>query len=87
MIELYKRRVWNDEKTVNVIWSAAMNDNPKIVIAAIKFFLAIDLDYNKDDEGSEDSSDLGERIELLRSRKGSKLTKGKKKELDTAIRR
>ena len=86
MIELYKRRVWNDEKTVNVIWSACMNDNPKIVVAATKFFLCLDLDYVKEDEGSDDSSDLGERIDLLRSRKGSKLTKGKKKELDRAIR-
>jgi protein SDA1 len=85
MIELYKRRVWNDEKTVNVIWSATMNDNPKIIVAATKFFLSLDLSYIKEDEGSEDSSDLGERIDLLRSRKGSKLTKGKKKELDRAI--
>jgi protein SDA1 len=85
MIELYKRRVWNDEKTVNVIWSGVMHDNPKIVVASTKFFLALDLDYIRADEGDEDSSELDERVELLRSRKGSKLTKGKRKELDRAV--
>jgi len=85
MIELYKRRVWNDEKTVNVIWSGVMHENPKIVVASCKFFLSLDLDYIKEDDGSEDSSELDERVELLRSRKGSKLTKKKRKELDRAV--
>ena len=31
MIELYKRRIWNDEKTVNVIAEAVYNSNAKIV--------------------------------------------------------
>ena len=39
MIELYKRQIWNDEKTVNVIAEACMNSNPKIVVSACKFFL------------------------------------------------
>jgi len=44
MVELYKRRVWNDDKSVNVLWRGAVHDNPKIVTAACKFFLALDYD-------------------------------------------
>lgn len=46
MIELYKRQIWNDEKTVNAIWTGGvMHDNPKIVVAATRFFLILDYDF------------------------------------------
>ena len=66
MIELYRRRVWNDEKTVNSIWRGVVHENPKIVIAACKFFLALDYDFS-DDEGSDDSSELEEKINDTRN--------------------
>jgi protein SDA1 len=49
MIELYKRKIWNDEKTCNVIGEACLNENPKIIVAACKFFLILDYDYESDD--------------------------------------
>ena len=49
MIELYKRKIWNDEKTFNVIGEACLNENPKIIVAACKFFLILDYDYESDD--------------------------------------
>lgn len=74
MIELYKRKIWNDDKTVNAISEACLNNNPKIVVAACKFFLILDYDF---DSESEDSSDQegGDKIALLKQRKGSKMTK------------
>lgn len=39
MIELYKRSVWNDDKTVNVIASACFSKITKVMVAALKFFL------------------------------------------------
>ena len=46
MIELYKRCIWNDEKTVNAVWTGGvMHDNPKIVASACKFFLVLDYEY------------------------------------------
>jgi protein SDA1 len=45
MIELYKRHIWNDDKTVNAIWTGCEHTNPKIVAAACKFFLILDYDY------------------------------------------
>ena len=64
MIELYKRRVWNDDKTVNAIWQGVMHSNPKICAAACKFFLI--LEYDMDDSMSEDSSDRDEAIKELK---------------------
>ena len=39
MIELYRRRVWVDDKTVNVIASAMLLGKTKLLVTALKFFL------------------------------------------------
>ena len=65
MIELYKRKIWNDEKTVNVIAEAVFNSNPKIVVAASKFFLILDYDYESDNGDSSDD-EVGDKIALLK---------------------
>lgn len=54
MIELYKKNIWNDQKTVNVIAEACFSDAPKITATALHFFLGA----NEDDAGS-DSEDEG----------------------------
>ena len=64
MIELYKRRIWNDVKTVNVIAEACLNSNPKIVVAACKFFLILDYDFESDEDSSDDEG--GDKIKLLK---------------------
>lgn len=63
MIELYKRKIWNDDKTVNVIAEAALNPNPKICVAACKFFLILDYDFQSDSESSDEG---GDKIALLK---------------------
>lgn len=45
MVELYKRHIWNDDKTVNAIWAGVEHADPKIVANASKFFLILDYDY------------------------------------------
>lgn len=75
MIELYKRKIWNDDKTVNAISEACLNNNPKIVVAACKFFLILDYDFDSENEDSSDDEDGGDKIALLKQRKGSKMTK------------
>ena len=85
MIELYKRRIWNDEKTVNVIAEAGcLHENPKICVSACKFFLLLEYDHDSDDDGSSDD-DAGDKIGLLKQRKGSKITKNREAKLDKAI--
>lgn len=85
MIELYKRRVWNDEKTVNVIGEACLHDNPKVVTAACKFFLILNYDFDSDEEDSSEDEVKGDKIALLKQRKGSKMTKGREQKLEKAI--
>lgn len=66
MIELYKRRVWNDEKTVNVIAEACVHENPKIVVAACKFFLILNYEFESDQEDSSEDEAKGDKIALLK---------------------
>jgi protein SDA1 len=75
MVELYKRHIWNDDKTVNAIWTGCLHENPKIVAASCKFFLILDYDYKSD---SEDSSDSDDPAALLANHKGGIMTKAKK---------
>jgi protein SDA1 len=65
MIELYKRKIWNDDKTVNVIAEACFNENPKIIVAACKFFLILDYDYDSDEDDDSDGNDDA-KIQLLK---------------------
>jgi protein SDA1 len=73
MIELYKRKIWNDDKTVNVIAEGCLHDNPKIVAAAAKFFLVLDYDWDTDSDDEEDeSSDEENKKLLMKKYKGTK---------------
>jgi len=83
MIELYKRKIWNDDKTVNCIAQAVFNSDPKIVVAACKFFLILDYDFESDAEESDENAE--QKISLLKQRKGSKMTKSREQKLDRAV--
>lgn len=85
MIELYKRKIWNDDKTVNAISEACLNTNAKIVVASCKFFLILDYDFDSDEESSDEEGPGGDKIALLKQRKGSKMTKTRQQSLDKAI--
>lgn len=71
MIELYKRKIWNDDKTVNVIAEGCLHENPKIVAAASKFFLVLDYDYDSDSGDDESSDDENKKL-LMKKYKGTK---------------
>ena len=57
MLELYKRRVWTDNKTVNAISSGCLSKNSKMVIASCKFMLDIDFDIKELDENESDQEE------------------------------
>ncbi|KAM8827716.1 protein SDA1 homolog [Spinachia spinachia] len=79
MVELYKRDVWNDAKTVNVITTACFSKVTKIVVAGLKFFLGKDEDEKNDSDS--DSEDGGPSVRDLKVRysTGKKSCKNKKK--------
>nr|XP_018913921.1 PREDICTED: protein SDA1 homolog isoform X1 [Bemisia tabaci] len=57
MIELYKKRIWNDAKTVNVLATACFSKVTKVMVAALKFFQSSD-----DPEPTKDSDDSDDEI-------------------------
>lgn len=92
MIELYRRHIWNDAKTVNVIATACFSTQPKIMMTALKFFLESH-ENRREFEGSTEDADYGDENftstnhadpetaykELLHSKKIGKKTKKKER--------
>ncbi|XP_060567917.1 protein SDA1 homolog [Ruditapes philippinarum] len=84
MIELYRRNIWKDAKTVNVITTACFSKVTKILVAALKFFLGTDDDDVKDSD-SEEEEETKSAKELLTGHRVGKKTKKRQKKLDRAL--
>ncbi|KAI1295790.1 SDA1-domain-containing protein [Xylaria venustula] len=55
--DLWRRRIWDDAKPVDIMRQAAMSDDPKTVASAVKFFLGSDREREEfDDESSDDDA-------------------------------
>ncbi|CAI9610538.1 unnamed protein product, partial [Staurois parvus] len=78
MIELYRRNIWNDAKTVNVITTACFSKVTKILVAALQFFLGKDEEKKDSDSESEDDGPTARDL-MVRYATGKKNTKSKKK--------
>ncbi|TYZ57769.1 hypothetical protein PybrP1_003227 [[Pythium] brassicae (nom. inval.)] len=50
LVDLFKRKVWHDQRSVNVIVTACTSKNAKLLVMAINFFLGIDEDILEDEE-------------------------------------
>ena len=50
LCELYRRRIWTDQRTVNVLGAACASQNIKIAVIAINFFLGIEMKMNEDED-------------------------------------
>lgn len=83
MIELYKKRIWNDAKTVNVIATVGcFSKITKVMVASLKFFLGTDEENSKDSE--EDSDKEVDLKGVMMANKVNKKTKKRKKQLEAA---
>lgn len=58
MIELYKKHVWNDAKTVNIIASACFSKITKVMVAAVKFFIGVDEEEEEDSDSEPEEEAL-----------------------------
>lgn len=79
MVELYKRNIWNDTKTVNVITTACFSKVTKILVAGLKFFLGKDEDEKNDSESESEDDGPSTRDLMVRYHTGKKNPKNKKK--------
>ncbi|XP_075899804.1 protein SDA1 homolog [Nelusetta ayraudi] len=79
MTELYKRNIWNDAKTVNVITTACFSKVTKILVAGMKFFLGKDEDEKNDSDSDSEAEGPTVRDLKVRFSTGKKTSKNKKK--------
>ncbi|XP_028829367.1 protein SDA1 homolog [Denticeps clupeoides] len=79
MVELYKRNIWNDAKTVNVITTACFSKVTKILVAGLKFFLGHDEDEKKGSDSESEDDGPSARDLMVRYSTGKKSSKNKKK--------
>lgn len=82
MIELYRKGIWNDTKTVNVIAEACFSPTPKLVAPALHFFLGTndDTDIDSEDEAEDPNS-------VLESVRHGMHVGGKKKSSKNAVKK
>ncbi|KAK7896519.1 hypothetical protein WMY93_021844 [Mugilogobius chulae] len=79
MAELYKRNIWNDAKTVNVITTACFSKVTKILVAGLKFFLGKDVDEKNESDSDSEAEGPSARDLMIRYSTGKKSSKNKKK--------
>ncbi|KAI0019442.1 SDA1-domain-containing protein [Xylariomycetidae sp. FL0641] len=82
--ELWRRQIWTDAKTVDIMRQASLNDNEKVVSGAVRFFLGGDKEREEyEDESSDDENTTD--IRKIKHQVGiNKKTKKNKKALDKA---
>lgn len=88
MIELYRRNIWNDARTVNVIVTACASKLTKVLVTGLKFFLGSDGEddgKNDDSDGSESETDEVKARQLVTANQVTKKTTKKKRKLDKAL--
>ena len=80
MILLYKKKVWDDDKSINDIARACCNDDRKIAYSACKFFLSEYEEVDDNDSENNEMEDLKNKYKLL-GKGNNKKTKKKKLDL------
>lgn len=82
MMELYKKNVWNDAKTVNVIATiGCFSKITKVMVAALKFFLGHD-EEDEEKSGSESDNNEPDLRSAIMANRVNKKTKKRGKQLE-----
>ncbi|KAL8722101.1 MAG: hypothetical protein Q9225_001345 [Loekoesia sp. 1 TL-2023] len=82
--ELWKRQLWTDSKTVEIMKEACLADNEKIIIGGVRFFLGGDKEREEleDESSDEDVIDMGK----IKHQIGiNKKTKKKARQMENAV--
>ncbi|CAD5114947.1 DgyrCDS3979 [Dimorphilus gyrociliatus] len=91
MVDLYRRNVWKDAKTVNVISTACFSKVTKVLVAAIKFFTGLNEDDEDKDKDSDSDDNDNERVkkksstQVLLSHRVGKKTRKRQKKMEKAL--
>ncbi|KAH8553386.1 SDA1-domain-containing protein [Umbelopsis sp. PMI_123] len=79
-IELYRKNVWNDAKTVNVIAEACFSPITKIAVTAIQFFLG---NNEEQEDDSDDEDDVPDLRKMQQANLHNKKTKAKARKIES----
>ena len=85
MIDLYRRNIWHDQKTVNVLVTACYSKITKVSVAALKFFLGSDTPEEVKDSDSESEDENMQARRLITANQVSKKTGKKQRKLEKAL--
>ncbi|KAL7623717.1 Severe Depolymerization of Actin [Parahypoxylon ruwenzoriense] len=82
--ELWRRQIWTDAKTVDIMRQACLADNEKVIVGGVRFFLGGDKEREEfeDDSSDEETVDMKKVKHSIEINKKSKKTK---KALDRAV--
>ncbi len=83
MIDLYKKKIWNDAKTVNIIASTCFMKTSKVVALALHFFNGKDVEEEEEDDS--DKEDKKTEAEIMMALRVGKKSKGKVKKTQRAV--
>lgn len=85
LVELYKKQIWNDAKTVNVIANACFSKVTKVVAMALQFFLGKDVERESENESSSDDDDKKNEQQILLGLRVGKKTRKREKRSNRAL--
>ncbi|CAF1031904.1 unnamed protein product, partial [Didymodactylos carnosus] len=83
MVDLYRKNIWNDAKTVNIIANTCFSKITKIQVAAVNFFLGTS--KAQDENSDSDDDDKPTRKEILLSHRVGKKSEKRKKRTERAL--
>ncbi|XP_065333560.1 protein SDA1 homolog isoform X1 [Cloeon dipterum] len=81
MIQLYKKNIWNDAKTVNVIATACSSKFAKVKVAALKFFIGKDPEEKDSDDSDSDEEEKVTTKDVVMSNRFNKKSRKREKQL------
>ncbi|CAL8089262.1 unnamed protein product [Calicophoron daubneyi] len=88
LVRLFKKNVWNDARTANLIADACLAKRKKVYDPAVRFFLAQDKAGEAKDSDSESDSELNKEKRIKQLRLGHRVaakTKNREKRLERSI--
>ncbi|KAF3929612.1 hypothetical protein ABW19_dt0209917 [Dactylella cylindrospora] len=83
--ELWRRNVWDDARTVEIIKEASLSANPKVMSGGVKFFLGVDKEKEEMDDSESEGEDYQTSLGKLKHQAGVNKMKKKQAQMDKAI--
>jgi protein SDA1 len=81
MIDLWRRKIWNDEKTVHAIQNAAFSKDTKIKVTALRFFLGMTFyEEEEEEEEEEEKQTIRAKLSVTKTSMKGVMKKRKKRE-------